>query len=60
MLPIRHHNMKFWQLGSISSRLIMIAVGTSMLVIRPIGDDNSNKEKKARDNKLSPQDPSIQ
>jgi len=60
MLPIRHHNMKFWQLGSISSRVIMIAVGTSMLVIRPIGDDNTNKEKKTRDNKLSPQDPSIQ
>ena len=59
MLPIRHHNMKFWQLGSISSRLIMIAVGTSMLVVRPIGEE-SNKEKKARDNKLSPQDPSIQ
>jgi hypothetical protein len=52
--------MKFWQLGSISSRVIMIAVGTSMLVIRPIGDDTSNKEKKVRDNKLSPQDPSIQ
>jgi hypothetical protein len=51
--------MKFWQLGSISSRVIMIAVGTSMLVIRPIGEE-SNKEKKARDNKLSPQDPSIQ
>jgi hypothetical protein len=59
MLPIRHHNMKFWQLGSISSRLIMIAVGTSILVIRPIGEE-SNKEKKTRDNKLSPQDPSIQ
>jgi hypothetical protein len=59
MLPIRHHNMKFWQLGSISSRVIMIVVGTSMLVIKPIGED-SNKEKKVRENKLTPQDPSIQ
>ena len=59
MLPIRHHNMKFWQLGSISTRVIMIVVGTSMLVIRPIGEE-SNKEKKARENKLTPQDPSIQ
>ena len=59
MLPIRHHNMKFWQLGSISSRVIMIIVGTSMLVVKPIGED-SNKEKKVRDNKLTPQDPSIQ
>lgn len=59
MLPIRHHNMKFWQLGSISSRVIMIVVGTSMLVVRPIGEE-SNKEKKTRDNKLTPQYPSIQ
>lgn len=59
MLPIRHHNMKFWQLGSISSRVIMIIVGTSMLIVRPIGEDVS-KEKKVRDNKLTPQDPSIQ
>ena len=59
MLPIRHHNMKFWQLGSISSRVIMIVLCTSMLVIRPIGEE-SNKEKKARENKLTPQDPSIQ
>ena len=59
MLPIRHHNMKFWQLGSISTRVIMIVVGTSMLVIRPIGEE-SNKEKKARENKLTPQDPRIQ
>jgi len=59
MLPIRHHNMKFWQLGSISSRVIMIIVGTSMLIVRPIGEDVS-KEKKLRDNKLTPQDPSIQ
>ena len=59
MLPIRHHNMKFWQLGSISSRVIMIIVGTSMLVVKPIGEDVS-KEKKVRDNKLTPQDPSIQ
>ena len=59
MLPIRHHNMKFWQLGSISSRVIMIVVGTSMLVKKPIGED-SNKEKKVRENKLTPQDPSIQ
>lgn len=59
MLPIRHHNMKFWQLGSISSRVIMIIVGTSMLIVRPIGEDVS-KEKKARENKLTPQDPSIQ
>ena len=59
MLPIRHHNMKFWQLGSISSRVIMIIVGTSMLVVKPIGEDVS-KEKKTRENKLTPQDPSIQ
>lgn len=59
MLPIRHHNMKFWQLGSISSRVIMIVVGTSMLVVKPIGEE-SNKEKKVRENKLTPQDPSIQ
>lgn len=59
MLPIRHHNMKFWQLGSISSRVIMIIVGTSMLVVKPIGED-VNKEKKVRENKLTPQDPSIQ
>jgi len=59
MLPIRHHNMKFWQLGSISTRVIMIIVGTSMLVVKPIGEE-SNKEKKARENKLTPQDPSIQ
>ena len=59
MLPIRHHNMKFWQLGSISTRVIMIIVGTSMLVVKPIGEE-SNKEKKVRENKLTPQDPSIQ
>ena len=59
MLPIRHHNMKFWQLGSIITRVIMIIVGTSMLVVKPIGEE-SNKEKKARENKLTPQDPSIQ
>jgi hypothetical protein len=59
MLPIRHHNMKFWQVGSISTRVIMIILGTSILFLRPIGDE-SNKEKKIRDNKLSPQDPSIQ
>ena len=59
MLPIRHHNMKFWQLGSISSRVIMIILGTSMLVVKPIGED-VNKEKKTRENKLTPQDPSIQ
>ena len=59
MLPIRHHNMKFWQLSSLSARVVMIIVGTSMLVRKPIGDE-PNKGEKVRDNKLSPQDPTIQ
>ena len=51
--------MKFWQLSSITSRLVVITVCISMLATRPIGDD-TNKEKKVRGNKLSPQDPTIQ
>ena len=57
--PIRYNNMKFWQLSSITSRLAMIAVCISILTTRTIGED-SNKEKKVRDNKLTPQDPTIQ
>ena len=51
--------MKFWQLSSITSRLVMITVCISMLATRPIGED-SNKGNKVRENKLTPQDPSIQ
>jgi hypothetical protein len=51
--------MKFWQLSSITSRLVMITVCISMLAIKPIGED-SNKGGKIRDNKLTPQDPTIQ
>jgi hypothetical protein len=52
--------MKFWQLSSITSRIVMITVCISMLATRPIGDDKPNKANKVRNNKLTPQDPTIQ
>ncbi len=58
--PIIHNNMKFWQLSSITSRIVMITVCISMLATRPIGDDKPNKANKVRNNKLTPQDPTIQ
>lgn len=59
MHPLRN-NMKFSQLATLSARLAIILIATSIISMhRPTADD-SDELKKIRSNKLTPENPTIQ